>query len=328
MTGLEVLDPRHDPEPAYWESLVARAGRRAVWSYDLLRVAAWTARHPLLLTVVRDGDAPAAVVCASLAGVRGRGYAGPGVPRLSLPTVQVPGSPAERGWWFAGSPSPAERRDLLRRYVRGTRRLLGHGRPGVLWLRAGEDDRAAVPGAVRLVRPLHPVARLATPWNDIEDWYASLPRSRRGDLRRQRRGLAHLDCRLGPARELTTGAEAAALLWRNEDKYRGGPFPSPPLPLPYVEAMVARPDVLAVAYRDARDRLVGVGLLLDHPRWPLYWRWGALPARHLYFDAYTRLMEWAVGAGRTGIILGKGKPSLKASLGAELEPSYAIAAAP
>ncbi|MBW8481166.1 hypothetical protein [Actinomadura parmotrematis] len=326
--ALEVLDPRHDPEPPYWAALAAGAGRRAVWSYDLLRVAAWTARRPLLLTVVRDdGGAPAAVVCTTLAGLAARGYAATGVPRLGLPTVQVPGSPAERGWWFAGSRAPAERRALLRRYVRGTRALFGAGRPGVLWLRAGAADLPAVPGGLRLVRPLHPVARLAAPWEDVDGWYAALPRSRRADLRRQRRGLSHLDCRVGPAAALTTGAEAAALLWGNEDKYRAGRFPAPPLALPYLEALVRRPDVLAVTYRDARERLAGVGLVLDHPRWPLYWRWGALPARHLYFDAYTRLLEWAIGAGRAGLVLGKGKPELKASLGAELVPSYAIATA-
>jgi hypothetical protein len=100
------------------------------------------------------------------------------------------------------------------------------------------------------------------------------------------------------------------------------------LAFPYVEALLRRRDVVAVTYRDVRDRLQAVGLVIDHPEWPLYWRWGALPIRHAYFDAYTRVLEWAIASGRRGLILGKGKSHLKAALGAELIPSYAVATTP
>ncbi|MFG2005182.1 hypothetical protein ACGFNU_39165 [Spirillospora sp. NPDC048911] len=328
MIELDVLDPRRDPEPPYWRALVADAGRHAVWSYDLLRIAAWTSRHQLRLSVVHDSGRPAAVVCAVLAGMRAvsRRYASPGMARLGVPAVLVPSASAERGWWFVGEPAPEHRRDLLRHATRGW------FRPGVLWLRAGERDRPTIPGAVRLTRPLNPVARVATPWRDVDGWYAALSQSRRADLRRQRRGLRDLECLTGPARDLASAAEFAALLWRNENKYRGGLLsglaPSPPLPFPYIEALIGQPDVQAITYRDGRDRLLGAGLILDHPEWPLYWRWGALPVRHLYFDSYGRLIEWAIAAGKTGVILGKGKSDLKAALGAELVPSYAIAATP
>ncbi|WP_199486910.1 hypothetical protein, partial [Actinomadura logoneensis] len=211
---------------------------------------------------------------------------------------------------------------------RRLRREAGAAAPGVLWLRAEADDRASVPGAVRLSRPLNPLARLATPWSDPEGWLASLSRSRRTDLRRQRRALSSLDCRVGPARGLVEGREVADLLWRNEAKYESGHLPSAPLALPYVEALIAHPDAIAIAYRDAAEHLAGIALLLDHPTWPLYWRWGAEPVRHLYFDSYARLLEWAVTHGKNGVILGKGKSDLKAALGAELVPSYAVAAGP
>ena len=66
---LDVLDPRHDPEPPYWEGLTAAAQQHLIWSYELLRIAAWTARTPFLPAVLRDGPNPVGAVCASLTGI-------------------------------------------------------------------------------------------------------------------------------------------------------------------------------------------------------------------------------------------------------------------
>ncbi|RFU37576.1 hypothetical protein DZF91_32205, partial [Actinomadura logoneensis] len=65
---VEVADPRHDPEPDGWRELAGSARRRAVWSYDLLRTAAWASRHPVLLAVAREAGRPVAAVSAVLAG--------------------------------------------------------------------------------------------------------------------------------------------------------------------------------------------------------------------------------------------------------------------
>ncbi|MEV0400959.1 hypothetical protein [Actinoallomurus sp. NPDC050550] len=330
---LEVLDPRHDPEPVYWRELLAASRRRAVWEYDQLGIAAWTARSPLLLFVLHDGSAPVGAVCATLLGPRRhRGsYAPPtGGPRVGVLQVALPGTNAERGWWFADDLAPRDRRTLLTTYAGLMRRRLGRTWRGLVWRQAGAADLPSLPGRVRLVHAVHPVARLPITWPNVEGWLGSLRPGRTGDLRRQLRQItadATVLPAMGPARELVTALEVALLRRENELKYDAAP-----LPVPYIEGLIRQEGTLAVTYRDLTGRLLGVGLVLDHPGWPLYLTWGALPVRrggrrHLYFDGMTRVIGWAIGAGKAGVVLGKGKPELKSDLGAELLPTYAIAAA-
>ncbi len=328
---LEVLDPRHDPEPPYWRAL--SAGRRAVWSYDQLRVAAWTGRFPMRLTVLHADGEPVGAVCAALLGLPARhgAYApATGGPRAGVLHVALPGTNAERGWWFSGAPDEETRRELLSAYSTLMRRRLGRSWRGVVWRQARTADLPAVPGRFRLVRPVYPVARLRVAWPTVDGWYASLRRGRAEDLRRQLRAVSAspgLVTSLGPARDLVTATEVALLRRENELKYDAAP-----LSLPYIEGLLRHDDTLAVAYRDRDERLLAIGLVLDHPAWPLYLTWGALPLRrgglrHLYFDGIARVVGWAAANGKAGLVLGKGKPELKSDLGAELLPAYAIAVA-
>jgi hypothetical protein len=333
---LEVLDPRHDPEPAYWQGLTTAAQQHLIWSYELLRIAAWTVRSPLLLAVLRDGPDPIGVVCASLTGIpirRGCYVPAAGGTRIGVLDVHAPMAPTHAGWWFTDRPTGGRRRELFHGYVTAMRRLLGTAVRGVLWRQVPEADRPLLPGRLRLAHPLNPIARLATPWPDTDGWYAAMSRSRRQSMLAQRRRLmadGDLETRIGTARELVTALEVARLRRANELKYARGAMPPVPFPLPYLEAMLGRDDVAAITYRDRRSRLLGVGLLLDHPHWPAYHLWGALPAEHggrpdLYFDGYARTVEWAVERGKTGLIWGKGQTDLKRRLGAELVPNYAVA---
>ncbi|MEO5876427.1 MAG: hypothetical protein ABIS86_16440, partial [Streptosporangiaceae bacterium] len=97
---VEVLDPRHDPEPADWPGLRARTARPASWTYDLLRLASWHRRAPLVLAVLRDGGVPCGVVCAGLTGTSWRpgAFAHPHRrPALSILDVVNPVTSAEPG---------------------------------------------------------------------------------------------------------------------------------------------------------------------------------------------------------------------------------------
>ncbi|GAA3184114.1 hypothetical protein [Nonomuraea roseoviolacea] len=332
---LQILDPREDPEPAGWERLRTAAGQCVTWRYDLLRAYAWAAQAPVLLTVLRKDGVAVGAVSASLRGIRpSRGvYAAARRDPAGILDVHAPGNRSQKGWWFAGDLEPERRRELLRGYVRGVRRELGPGWRSVVWREVSPGEPELLPGLLRVTLPTAPLARLATPWTGLDGWYAGLDRARRESLRRRARSFAAdpgLSIGVGPARELVTAEEAAALRAANDLKHRNRLFPLAPLPLPYLEALVGGDEVVAIAYRDREGRLLGLSLILDHPRWPVCLSWGAVTPedggrKHLYFDGYVRMVEWAVAAGKTGLVLGKGQAEAKSSLGADLVPSSALA---
>ena len=239
------------------------------WRYDLLRGYAWAAQAPLLLTVLRQDGVAVGAVSASLRGVRPRRgvYAGDRDPAGVL-DVHAPGSRSQKGWWFAGDPDPHQRRELLLGYVRGVREELGRGWRSVLWREVSPGEPASLPGMLKVRLPTAPLARLATPWDDPADWYGMLDRRRGESLRRRARRIdadPGLSVRVGPAAELVTGAEAAALRAGNDLKYRSRLFPLAPPPLPYLESLVGGGEVVAITYRERERRLIGLSLILDHP---------------------------------------------------------------
>jgi len=327
---LEVLDPRHDREPSYWSGLAERTGHPAAWSWEPLRIASWYRRSPLMLGVVHEDGEARGVVCSALRGTSWRpgAFAAPGRrPLQGILDVLLPLSSALPGWWLEPS-EPRRRAEFLAVYRRGMRAELGWRGRGVLWREVGEGD--PLPGPVKLACSTHPVAVLETPWADRDGWLGSLAPSRAADLRRQLRRVAAdrtTIAAFGPARDLVGPDEIAVLKRENELKYGGA---SPGLPRACLAALVDREETYATAYRDPGGELLAFALLLDHPSWPVYLMWGARPPerggrRHLYFAAIAEGVSFAAERGRRGLILGKGKASLKAELGAAFQPCRAVA---
>lgn len=325
--NLQILDPRHDQEPADWEDLRTSAEQCVTWRYDLLRAYAWGAQAPVLVTVLRQDGKAVGAVSASLRGLRPhRGTYAARREAAGILDVHAPGNRSQKGWWFRGEPNP----DLLRHCVAGLREKLGPGWRSVVWREVSPGEPALLPGHVKVTLPTAPLAKLATPWTGLDDWYAMLDPRRRDSLRRRARTFsAELSVKVGPARELVTATEAATLRAENDLKHRSRLFPLAPLPFPYLESLVGGDEVVAIAYRDGK-RLLGLSLILDHPAWPVCLSWGAvLPEdggrKHLYFDGYVRMVEWAIATGKSGLVLGKGQAEAKSGLGADLVPSSALA---
>lgn len=322
---LQVLDPRHDREPDDWEQVRLAAGQCVTWRYDLLRAYAWAAQAPVLVTVLRQDGAAVGAVSVSLRGIaRRRGTYADRRGRVGVLDVHAPANRSQKGWWFAGEQRP----DLLRDYVKGIRRELGPGWRSVVWREVSEGEE--LPGPARLRLPTAPLAKLAVPWTDLDSWYGTLDRPRRDSLQRRARGFDGI-VRVGPARDLVTAAEVAELRAMNDLKYRSRLVPTAPLPLPYLERLVGGDEVIAIAYRGRR--LLGLSLILDHPSWPVCLSWGALAPedggrKHLYFDGYVRMVEWAISTGKSGLVLGKGQSEVKSAIGAALVPSSALWALP
>ncbi|WP_327089954.1 hypothetical protein OIE66_04875 [Nonomuraea sp. NBC_01738] len=325
--SLEIVDPRHDPEPPDWEELRVAAGQAVTWRYDLLHAYAWGAQAPVLVTVLRQDGKAVGAISASLRRMRlGRGrYAGRHGPTGVL-DVHAPGNRSQKGWWFRHAPD----RDLLRDGLRALRRKAGQGWRAAVWREVSAGESALLPGLMKIPLRTAPLAKLATPWESVDDWYATLDPRRRDSLRRRARTIAgELSVRVGPAHDLVAPAEAAELRAANDLKHHSTLFPQAPLPLPYLEALIGGEEAVAITYRDG-GRLLGLSLILDHAAWPICLSWGAVTPedggrKHLYFDGYVRMVEWAIAAGKAGLVLGKGQAEAKSELGAELVPSDAVA---
>ncbi|HEV8562299.1 MAG TPA: GNAT family N-acetyltransferase [Actinophytocola sp.] len=323
--SVEVLDPRRDPEPAYWGALRRRAGLRADWAWPVLAAQAWGTRGRLLVSVLHGSGGPVGVVAATWAGLPARRHSFAGVrggPWVGGLHVRSPGNQSHPGWWCAEG---LGLRELVAEYATGMRRELGRRCVGMLLRQVGDADLAEL-GRPRVARPTEPVWVLDTAgWRDREDWFRALRRSRRSNLRAVLR-LADADVRTwvggGP-----DPARVAELLRHNDGKYGGRWVPPAPQLTGYVGALIGQPDVATTTYTDRRSgQLLGVGIILDHPEWPVGRTWAGVPgARYLYFHNYISMVDYAVAGRKPGLVLGKGKAEVKSTLGARPVTQLAVA---
>ncbi|MCP2254029.1 hypothetical protein LY13_002793 [Prauserella aidingensis] len=321
-----VCDPRVDGAPDGWSEFACTAGPHAVWEPELLRIEGWLTRNPPLLVTVHDTDgivvALSALVCRPTRTPRyapRRARRGPMWAEVAQP-------------WLSGLPGvvrrPGVSGDHLRVAVRSAERALarrlGAGLAGLFYRGVGSDLLPELIGRGRIHRRTDPSAVLDNTFSSVDEWLASLSKSRRAGLRRQhRRAEADpaLVVRGGPGRTDIDAAAVAGLL--NDHRAR---FPTPagdtrsPIAAPYVEAFVRRPDVHTLTYHDTDGRLLALNTLLDHHDVVVKQHWAALPPEEggrqgLYFDAYVRAVRWCIAHGRPRISSGRGKLDVKTSLG-------------
>lgn len=329
----EVLDPRFAPMPRYWPQLRARAGLRADWSWPVLAAQGWCARAPQLVTVLHRPDRPAGVVFAAQVGPTTRPHRFvrvAGHRRFSLLDVRSPGTSAVSGWWFEDQHDFGQQVDEALAAI-GTE--LGRG-PHAALLRQLDDTELPQLNGPKLVRDTEPVAVLRTDvFANREEWLAGLGKNRRASLRKIFRTFEN-----DPDIVLSTepGTEAdpariAELMRFNAIKHADAPITPLPLHGSYLAELLAQPDVLLLRYA-ARNTgtLLGAGIVLDHPQWPVFRAWSARPNElggppHLYFAHYGALVGWAIESGKQGLILGKAMTEVKTSLGARLRTQHAVA---
>ncbi|WP_284745164.1 GNAT family N-acetyltransferase [Amycolatopsis sp. RTGN1] len=329
-------DPRVDPVPVGWAEFARAARLHPVWDYEVMGLEAWGARNPQLLVVAAEGDE--LVAAASVLVCR---------PRLSPRFAPPPGKRLLRPFWaevcqpwlsgYPGivfAPGCRERRTLVRAFERELGRHLGPGLIAVVYRAIGDELAAGLEGRGRLVKRVDPVAVLENRFESEEDWIATLAKSRRAGLRRQRRRLAEdktLVVRGGPARDDLDGAELAWLIRQHRDRYGRLALDTRTMPSStFLDRFVRRPDVHTLTYTGTDGRLLAVQTLLDHPDTPVLQHWAALPPgaggrRWLYFDSYVRAVRFTARRGAKELSAGRGMIELKQELGFRARPVYTAA---
>lgn len=332
----EVRDPRADPAPAGWAAFAQAARVHPVWSYDVMALEAWGARNPQLLVVACEGDelvaAMSVLVCRPRLAPRFAPRPGKRLLRPFWAEVYQPWLSGYPGVVFA--PGFRDRAALLRAFERQAARLLGPGLIAVVYRAIGEDLAGGLEGRGRLVKRVDPVAVLENRFESEEDWFATLSKSRRAALRRQRRRLAEdptLVVRGGPARTDLDGAELARLIREHRERYGRLALDTRTMPSStFLDRFVRRPDVHTLTYCGTDGRLLAVQTLLDHPDAPVLQHWAALPPgaggkRWLYFDSYVRAVRFTAQRGAIELSAGRGMIELKEDLGFRARPLYTAA---
>jgi hypothetical protein len=200
----------------------------------------------------------------------------------------------------------------------------------ILWRQVAPSEVELLPRRV-LTRATGPVAVLDTPFRDRDGWLATLRKSRRTDMRRVARAIdgdGDLAVKAGSAADVVTAEELTRLGRLNFDRHptAAADRRTGLRTVGWNRALLAGDAATAVAYRDGAGRLLGAGLVLDHPTRPLWLSWGAEPdgRRNLYFDLYARIVDLATAGNAAEVVLGKGMSDLKSDLGARLAPQYAV----
>ncbi|GAA1217823.1 GNAT family N-acetyltransferase [Prauserella alba] len=329
----EVLDPRFDPEPAYWSELRATAGLHADWCWDALAAQAWAARTPQYVTVLHSGDGPYGVVWAAWVGPPTRRHRFARTKRggrLGGLDVRAPNNASAPGWWFADGAG----KRLLTDYVPAMRERVGGARL-LLARQLADTDAAAIGTPTRIVRPTEPISVLDTDsFESVDHWLSELRTTRRRSLTQIEQTIGddpRLEVRTGSMTESDPG-EVAALLRHNAEKHHDVPIVPLPMFTGYLENLLCQPDVVGVRYVDPLSgALRALALILDHPQWPVMRSWSTLPLhrggrRNLYFDMYTQAVRFALASGKKGVVLGKKMTDLKRTFGARTVAQHAVLA--
>jgi hypothetical protein len=329
---IELLDPRDDPDPSAWSAFVRDQGLPAYWAYDLLAIASRDSRSPATLALMRDGDRVCGILCAVVSGLLGTPAR---YPRLGFVDVRLLGT-RNTAWHFADHVDAVARKAFLREFERAVYGRLGPGIRGVLYRAAPARDVPAVAGPARPVKAITADAAMRLTFASVDEWLATLTKSRRADLRRQARLIRDdpsLVARFGFRRDDLDPADLASLLDRHlrRRQRRGWAVPARPLTAEYFAHVLRRDDVGVMSYHDSDGRLLAFGTLFDGGDWPVIGWWAALTPeeggrKHIYFDHYIRLVAWAIAQGRRGLSAGRGLLAVKRSLGFSAVPMYLVAA--
>jgi hypothetical protein len=315
---VEILDPRHDPEPRDWPDFLRHQRLHPPWDYRLLAI------EGTRLAVARHDGVPVAAFAFTVSHRKGLRW-------LEVHNPWLVGLP---GWILAGELDPIQTKGIVRQFERAACHYAGIRGLGLVYRFVPPERDWPVAGRGRIGHAALGIAVLHNAFGSLEDWFRALDKKRRYRIRGQQRRIAadpDLTVTFAPARDDLTGTELAALLRRHRAKFGPQPFDSRgEISAEYLHALVRHPDVHTLTYRDTGGTLLAFATLLDHPEQPVYQHWAALSAQdggrqHLYFDSYPRLIRHLVDRGGESLSAGRAMLDIKQSLGFTVQPRRVLA---
>lgn len=337
---VELLDPRHDPEPPEYAAYVAAHGLPPLWSYELLGIASWNSWSPSMLALLSvDGELVAAIWSVWAMPLRKKYAPAHGGPRPRVLDVRQPFNGYTPSWHITPEVPVEDRARLFAAFERAALRRLGPTCAGVVYRQARAEDLPMLRSRHRpLRRPALScmgTALLDGPFADYDAWLKTLTKARRTDLRRQERRTDEaddLEVRFGFGRSDIDTRQAARLLRAHAIRLNNGRENRSPPTSAFLDRFTARSDVGILTYSDPDGRLLAYGTLMPHGSdRAIIGQWAALRPedggrRHLYFVMYCRFIRWAIENGRTSVNGGRGMLDVKGSIGFREEKMHVVIA--
>jgi hypothetical protein len=335
---VEFVDPTLPAAPVGWDEFVREAGAHPVWHWTIVHAMAGGRPGRCVAGLFRDGGRVTGVVFAGLIGPGRRG------PYVGVAEVTCPGASALPGLMLGGELPAALHPDrptdagrlaaAVAAFEAAVRREYGGRIRAVFYRSVYADALPVLTGrGLSLIGAGLPVTMFYNRFATYEDYLASLSSSRRAGQRRLCRLIDKdpgITASFGPAPDDVDLARFNALADATSRRHETRRWPRPGrLTHAQRAAMLRVPGALVARYDGAHGELVGLGIYFDHAAVPLAGPWGAVDPhdggpRGLWFDHHARLLRWAIGSGRAGVIGGKGLADLKGELGYVSVPQWLV----
>lgn len=328
---VEIVDPLREPAPDGWDEFAERQHLASVWHSGPLRAAAWCARTPTSLAMVREArsNEPVAAMHVRYLSPRSpRAFARPGHRSLVGGLAECRTIPTyDTGLSFADGCDARDRREALRVFERAMARRLGVVGRFLAYRGVRKADLASLPsGRVRLRDA--DIMVLTNEWSDLDAYLATLQRNWAKQVSKLRRMIdADLVTRIGDTVDPDEAGWLAEVVRR---RYRGGSrWWPPPYPARYLRELAGLPGGLVISHRDRSGRLLAFVVCYDDGTDLFSGIWGNRDLndggqRHLYFVNLQLQVELMITRGRRRLVLGAGMPDLKARYGARPDPRWAV----
>ena len=331
----EIIDPRVEPVPEAWEKLRTAEGLSDAWNPRALSALAWTSPWTVYLGLVFDKDTPVGLFVGDF----GRyhrlktEYARPGRPSFGFYFCRLLAG-FNQGFAFDGALNDDDRRRACRAFELALRKRLGLRCFGIVYCDVTEESVGLVDGWFRLSRPVAPNVVLRNTWQDMDAYFADLPRSRRrtfGNIYR-RVNESHEVEAIGGLNSIDP-AQASRLEAAIRRKYlpkRGTLFP---VPHHYFSQLNGQPSVRYFTHRIPKSNILESFDLSFIDNGAMYCtftgsRESPMGKRlQLYHDQYLRQISFMIEHGLHTIEFGKGMIELKERFGCVQSPQFAVAAA-
>jgi hypothetical protein len=322
--------------PAGWAEFVAEQQLPAFWAWPFVSLAARLHRSAVFAATVLDGARVRGVVTGRLVGPRARRG---GIPAVGVFDVDCLLSGSMPGIMLEAGLDEAGRAELMTATLAAVRTALwqryGRRVAAVMLRQVSAETLPAVLRWPAIVREGGPIAVFHNTFADVDEYLASLPRTRRQSLQRTERMLVAdadviVTSTLSGDAARPAATDVRALHRRTVDRnHRHWFLRRRVVDLEMAQAQLSHPAVDWIAYQSRAGVLLGFCSLWQHPEMPHASLAGSLypdpgGRKDLWFHWSLQLIRWCIDSGRSGLVSGQGAIELKRTLGYTAQRQWAV----